>query len=79
MKTIFQILALLILMVASAVCCYYSAIEWQNDLLTYSSLILFSVFWACILYLSASKSIIDNYAQEIEDQDYTPDNVNSNK
>jgi asparagine N-glycosylation enzyme membrane subunit Stt3 len=79
MKTILKILALLILMVASAVCCYYSAIEWQNDLLTYSSLILFSVFWACILYLSASNRIIDNTTIEIEDQEYTPDNVNYDK
>lgn len=76
MKNFILIIILTILLIASAVTGYQAARSWNNPLLANSCLLFFALFWAFILYLSFKIKPVDSISQEIEDRNYTPENVN---
>lgn len=68
----------MLLLFASAVTGYKAAYEWNNPQLANWCLCAFSIFWAGILIYSLRVCPKDELSESIEDQAYTPDNVNSN-
>jgi len=72
-----SIIVLMILLLASVFVGYEAANSWDNVVLANWALFFFTIFWACILVLSIKVCPDDTVSREIEDHNYTPNNVNS--